>query len=88
MKKSAVALAEVTESCVRKLNWTRDDEFLCGVWGSVFVKNEFFFRYYKEAFLSQYPRSKVPLPKGDAADGAIQLGLDYMAGKADMIASL
>ena len=88
LKKSAIALEEVTESCVKKLNWSTEDAFLCGVWGSVFVKNEFFFRYYKEAFLGKYPHSKVVLPEGDAADGAIQLGMDYIAGKADMISTL
>lgn len=88
LKNSAAALAEVTESCVRKLDWTREDEFLCGVWGSVFVKNEFFYQYYKEDFLSRYPNSRVIFPEGDAADGAIQMALDYTAGKADMIATL
>jgi N-acetylglucosamine kinase-like BadF-type ATPase len=88
LKNAAAALSEVTESCVRKLDWTREDEFLCGVWGSVFVKNEFFYRYYKEDFLSRYPNSKVTFPEGDAADGAVSLALDYIAGKADMITTL
>lgn len=88
LKKSAAALAEVTETCVKKLEWRTNDEFLCGVWGSVFVENDFFFRYYKEAFTAMYPNSRVILPEGDAADGATQLAIDYIAGKADMIHSL
>lgn len=88
LKRAAVALVDVAQTCVKKLDWKEEDAFPTGVWGSVFVKNEFFFQYYKEEFMSRYPNSTVMFPDGDAADGATQLALDYLAGKADFIRTL
>ena len=88
LKKAAIALVNVASTCVKKLGWKRDDTFPSGVWGRVFVKNEYFFQSYKEDFLSRYPNSEVMFPVGDAADGATQLALDYLGGKADFIETL
>lgn len=88
LKRGACALSGLTCTCAEKLGWKKEDAFLSGVWGSVLVKNELFFQYYKEAFLSSYPNSSIVLPKGDAADGAVQMALDYLAGKAAYIEGL
>lgn len=88
LKKSAVILVDVASACVKKLGWEKEDAFPAGVWGSVFVNNEIYYNYYKEEFLSRYPNSTVLFPEGDAADGATQMALDYLAGKADFIKTL
>ena len=87
-QKGAHELIDVAETCVNKLGFARDEAFLSGVWGSVFVNNELFFDAYREEFLRRFPASRVVFPSGDAADGAVQLALDYLDGKVDFIESL
>ena len=87
-KKGAIALLEVAETCAKKLGFTKDDAFLSGVWGSVFVNNELFYNAYKDEFITRYPKSKVVFPSGDAADSAVQLAFDYLDGKVDFINDL
>lgn len=88
LKRGAQALSDLTCTCAEKLGWKREDEFPSGVWGSVFVKNEIFLQYYKEAFLSRYPNSIIVFPKGDAADGAVEMALDYLGGRTAYMESL
>lgn len=87
-RKGACELIDVADICIRKLGFARDDAFISGVWGSVFVKNRLFYQEYKDEFERRYPNSTVILPDGDAADGATQLAFDYLDGKADFIESL
>lgn len=87
-RKGACELINVADICIRKLGFMPNDAFLSGVWGSVFVKNELFYKEYREEFKRRYPNSTVVLPEGDAADGAAQLAFDYLDGKADFIESL
>jgi N-acetylglucosamine kinase len=88
LRRGAMELLDVAETCVKKLGFGRDDEFLSGVWGSVFVKNEIFYDYYRKEFIRRYPGSKVIFPNGDAADGAVQLAFDYLDGKVDFMNDL
>lgn len=85
LHRSACTLVDVAATCAKKLHFDVGDSFRHGVWGSVFVKNEYFFNYYKDEFLSRYPNSSVTFPDGDAADGAVQMALDYLKGQADFI---
>lgn len=87
-KRGACELINVADICIRQLGFAADDVFLSGVWGSVFVKNELFYKAYRDEFKRRYPNSTVVLPDGDAADGATQLAFDYLDGKADFIESL
>jgi len=87
-QKGARELIDVAETCVKKLGFAQDKAFLSGVWGSVFVKNELFYNYYKDEFIRRYPNSKIVFPTGDAADGAVQLALDFLDGKVDFIDNL
>jgi len=86
--KAASELFGVAETCVKKLGFRADENFLSGVWGSVFVKNDIFYNYYKQAFKQHYPQSVVIFPEGDVADGAIQLAFDYLSKKMDFIDDL
>jgi N-acetylglucosamine kinase-like BadF-type ATPase len=88
LRRGAMELLDVAETCVKKLGFGRGDEFLSGVWGSVFVKNEIFYDYYRNEFIRRYPGSKVIFPNGDAADGAVQLAFDYLGGKVDFMNDL
>lgn len=87
-EEGAKALADVASSCVEKLDLDKEDHFLAGVWGSVFEKNELFFRSYEKELVTRYPNCKVVFPKGDAADGAMELAFDYLEGKVDFINDL
>jgi len=88
LKKGALELVEVADTCVKKLGFDQEESFLSGVWGSVFANNEFFYRYYAEEFVRRYPGGKVIFPTGDAADGATQLAIDYLRDAVDFIADL
>lgn len=88
LKDAALALLAVAETCVKKLALDKEDHFFSGVWGSVFVKNELFCRYYSQEFTRRFPVSEIVFPDGDAADGATQLAIDYLRGTADFIAEL
>jgi len=87
-QKGARELIGVAETCVAKLGFNRDEKFLSGVWGSVFVENELYYKYYKEEFIRRYPNSEVVFPSGDAADGAVQLAYDYLDGGIDFMDDL
>ena len=86
--RAANELFGVAQTCVKKLGFKADEEFLSGVWGSVFVKNEIFYNYYKQAFNQNYRNSSVVFPEGDVADGAIQLAYDFLSKKMDFIDDL
>ncbi len=88
LKRGALELVEVADTCVRKLDFDKEESFLSGVWGSVFANNEFFYRYYAEEFVRRYPQSRVVFPDGDAADGATQLAIDYLNNAVDFITDL
>ena len=87
-KRGVCELIDVAETCIKKLGFTQDGAFLSGVWGSVFVKNELYYTYYKDEFIRRYPNSKVIFPTGDAADGAVQLAFDFLDGKVDFVEHL
>ena len=88
LEDGATQLFRVTQTCVKKLAFDNGQPFLAGVWGSVFVKNEFFRAHYQYLFAESYPGAQVVLPQGDAADGALALARDYLAGKIDFIEDL
>jgi N-acetylglucosamine kinase-like BadF-type ATPase len=88
LKRGAVELFHVAKTCVEKLGFDKTPSFKAGVWGSVLENNEIFFNEYKRLFLDAYPNSEVILPGCDAADGAVMLAQDYIAGKADFISDL
>lgn len=88
IEQGAVLLVDVAETCVKKLKLDQEEHFLSGAWGSVFVKNEFFFNKFRDEFTRRYPASQVILPDGDAADGATQLALDYLDNRVDFIQDL
>ena len=52
-EKGARELADVAETCVKKLGFDRESEFLAGVWGSVFEKNKLFFKSYQQELTSR-----------------------------------
>ena len=87
-EKGARELADVAETCVKKLGFDRESEFLAGVWGSVFEKNKLFFKSYQQELTSRYPNCKVVFPEGDAADGAVGLAYDCLQGKVEFINDL
>ena len=78
LERGAGELFLVAQTVVRKLQLDSEPSFLSGVWGSVFVKNEFFLAEYTRLFSRSYPNAKVVFPDGDAADGAADLALDYL----------
>jgi hypothetical protein len=78
----------VAKTCVEKLRFDKAPSFKAGVWGSVLEHNEIFFNEYRRLFQETYPASEVVLPACDAADGAVMLALDYLAGKAPFIKDL
>lgn len=84
-QKGVCELIDIADTCIKKLGFKRDEAFLSGVWGSVFVKNELYYNFYKEEFNRRYPNSRVIFPAGDAADGATQLAFDYLDGKIDFV---
>ncbi len=88
LKRAAAELFAVADTCVRKLGFDKEEEFLSGVWGSVFVNNEIFYKYYAREFTSRYPGGKVIFPVGDAADGAAKMAFDYLEGKVEYIRDL
>ena len=88
LKRGALELVDVADTCVRKLGFDQGEHFLSGVWGSVFANNEFFYRYYAEEFARRYPAGKVVFPDGDAADGATQLAIDYLCDEVSFIQDL
>jgi N-acetylglucosamine kinase-like BadF-type ATPase len=88
LKRGAGELFCVAKTCVEKLGFDKTPAFKAGVWGSVLENNEIFFGEYKRLFHAAYPNSEVILPGCDAADGAVMLAQDYLAGKADFINDL
>jgi N-acetylglucosamine kinase-like BadF-type ATPase len=88
LMRGAAELFDVARTCVEKLGFAKTPSFRAGVWGSVLMNNEIFFNEYKRLFQEAYPNSEVILPTCDAADGAVMLAQDYLAGKADFIKDL
>jgi N-acetylglucosamine kinase-like BadF-type ATPase len=88
LKCGAAELFCVAKTCVEKLGFDKTPGFKAGVWGSVLENNEIFFNEYKRLFQDAYPNSEVILPACDAADGAVMLAQDYLAGKVDFINDL
>ncbi len=88
LKRGAAELFSVARTCVTKLGFDSAPFFRSGVWGSVFVNNEIFFGEYKRLFTEHYPQCQVVFPDGDAADGAVMLADDYLAGKVSFIQDL
>ncbi|MDR1570344.1 MAG: hypothetical protein LBS72_07650 [Oscillospiraceae bacterium] len=88
IKRGAEELFKVAQTVTRKLDFNKEDGFLSGMWGSVFVNNEFFTDEYRKLFTDQYPNAKMIFPSGDAADGAAAMALDYLNGSIDFIDDL
>jgi len=88
LKRGAAELFQVARTCVEKLGLDKRPAFKSGVWGSVFTNNEIYFNEYKGLFREAYPNSEIILPTCDAADGAIMLAQDYLAGKVEFINDL
>lgn len=88
LEKGAGELFGVAQTVVEKLGFARETAFLSGMWGSVFVKNEFFAREYQRLFTTCYPGAKMVFPGGDAADGAADMALDYLRGRVPFIREL
>jgi N-acetylglucosamine kinase-like BadF-type ATPase len=88
LRRGASELFQVAQTVVRKLQLEKDPAFLSGVWGSVFVKNEFFLEEYKRLSSRSYPNAKVVFPEGDAADGAATMALDYLRDDIPFISEL
>ena len=78
LKKGAMELFKVAQTVVKKLGYRKNDRFTAGMWGSVFVKNEIFSDEYRRLFSRYYPNCKTVFPKGDAADGAASMAIDYL----------
>lgn len=88
LKKGADELFQVARTVVKKLGFDKEESFLSGMWGSVFVKNEFFTNEYKRQFSRYYPNAKIVFPEGDAADGAASIALDYLQNNIPFISDL
>lgn len=88
LKKGADELFKVAQTVVKKLEFDKEDSFLSGMWGSVFVNNEIFMNEYTRLFSRKYPNAKIIFPETDAADGAASMALDYLQGNISFIKEL
>lgn len=88
LKRGARELFIVARTVVKKLGFEKEQSFLSGMWGSVFVKNEFYQQEYRRLFTQCYPNTRMVLPKDDAADGAADMALDYLRGELPFLPEL
>ena len=88
VRRGAQALFTVAQTCVRKLGFGAEEEFLSGVWGDVFAKSEAYLEEYTHLFEAHYPRSRIVFVRQEEARSAALMAMDYLKGKIPYIASL
>ncbi|WP_102410545.1 BadF/BadG/BcrA/BcrD ATPase family protein [Beduinella massiliensis] len=88
VRRGAGALFKVAQTCVKKLGFGEEEEFLSGVWGDVFAKSEEYLAEYTRLFQAQYPRSRIVFSRQEEAQSAALMALDYLEGLIPYIASL
>jgi N-acetylglucosamine kinase-like BadF-type ATPase len=88
LQRGADELFQVAQTVVQKLELDREQKFLSGVWGSVFVNNDVFLEEYRRLFTRTYPNAEVVFPDGDAADGAAAMASDYLRDRIPFIVEL
>ncbi len=79
LTRAAMEAFSLADAVSRKLGYTECDAFTVGVWGSAVVKSPRMLGAFQSEVLRNYPKARVRIADGDAADGAVQIALARLA---------
>jgi N-acetylglucosamine kinase-like BadF-type ATPase len=88
LKSGARALFDVACTVVVKLGFESEPRFMSGMWGSVFHNSRVFKEAYRQMFSRAYPNCELVCPDCDGSDSAARMALDYLSGRARIVAEL